>query len=106
MVSCPSFSVSQWPELNCVYLGCILIFLTSSAPNKRSLGATNGLAQLSASLMRTIGPAAAASLFSMSVEYNWLDGYGAYGIWITLCCIALCVAMQLPYEPWERENDS
>ena len=86
-------------------LGCILIFLTSSAPNKRSLGATNGLAQLSASIMRTIGPAAATSLFSISVQNNWLDGYGVYGVWIVVCCVALCVAVQLPYQPWDKHRD-
>lgn len=68
-----------------------------------TLGTINGLAQLSASAMRTIGPAAASALFSRSVERGWApDGYGVYAVWITLCVGACGVAGFLPRVTWDR----
>ncbi|KAH8993671.1 hypothetical protein EDB83DRAFT_1032354 [Lactarius deliciosus] len=40
----------------------IFMYIASAAPNKRSLGATNGLAQTMVSIQRTIGPAAAVAI--------------------------------------------
>ncbi|OCH95370.1 MFS general substrate transporter [Obba rivulosa] len=84
--------------------GCIFMFITSSAPNKRSLGATNGIAQLAASIIRAIGPAAATSLFSLSVEHNWLGGYAVYGIFIVISTLLVLLAVPLPREAWEKRD--
>jgi hypothetical protein len=75
--------------------------VTSSAPNKRSLGATNGLAQTIASFARAIAPAAAAGMFSLSVEKNYLGGYAVYVFWILLACMTLLVAIRLPEKAWD-----
>ena len=81
--------------------GAIFIFVTSSAPNKRSLGSTNGLSQTLVSFARAIGPALATGMFSLSVEKNYLGGYAVYAILMLLACIALLVAARLPEKAWD-----
>ena len=76
--------------------GTICMYIASAAPNKRSLGATNGLAQMMVSIQRTIGPAAAASLFAFSLENNILGGNFAYIVLLATVWAGLGVAVQLP----------
>jgi hypothetical protein len=91
-------------EHSCLYTktGAIFIFVTSSAPNKRSLGATNGLSQTLVSSARAIAPAVATGMFSLSVENNYLGGYAVYVFWILLACMALLVAVKLPEKAWDE----
>jgi len=85
--------------------GCIFMYITSASPGKRSLGATNGLGQVAASVSRAIGPAASASLFAASLTHNWLGGYAVYLI-LTLGVLAsLFVANYLPNETWPIDDD-
>ncbi|KAF6743819.1 major facilitator superfamily transporter [Ephemerocybe angulata] len=84
--------------------GCIFMFVTASAPNKRSLGATNGLSQTTVSAARAIGPALSTSLYSFSIEYNVLGGYGVYAVLATLSLGALLLAVQLPHKLWGEED--
>lgn len=87
--------------------GCIFMFITSVAPNKQSLGATNGVGQVVASVMRAIGPASSTSLFALSVERNWFGGYGVFLILIIGTCLALFLADKLPADTkGEKEADS
>ncbi|KAH7923425.1 MFS general substrate transporter [Leucogyrophana mollusca] len=74
---------------------CILMFITSSAPNRRSLGATNGLAQTTASIARTIGPALSTSMFAYSVQHNLLGGYAVYVVMMILASLARLFASRL-----------
>ncbi|KJA16171.1 hypothetical protein HYPSUDRAFT_207236 [Hypholoma sublateritium FD-334 SS-4] len=93
--------------------GCIFIYVTESAPNRRSLGATNGLAQTTVSTARAIGPVLSTSLFSYSIRHNILSGYGVYFILTGLSSLALLLAAQLPVktraetkdEPEENNSD-
>jgi hypothetical protein len=90
----------------CVFfLGSIFMYVTASAPNKRSLGATNGLSQMSVSISRAIGPALSTSLFSYSVQHNILGGYAVYLPMIILSLLALILGMQLPEHVWEEKDD-
>ncbi len=82
------------------------MFITASAPNKASLGATNGLSQTVVSITRAIGPAFATSLFSLSVEKNILGGYGVYALFFILSILALFLAVQLPKEMWEDPDEN
>ncbi|KAH7928077.1 MFS general substrate transporter [Leucogyrophana mollusca] len=66
--------------------GCIFIFINDGAPSREALGATNGLAQTTASVMRAIAPSVASPLFSLSLEKNIANGTAVY--WI-LCAIIL-----------------
>ncbi|KAG2075426.1 MFS general substrate transporter [Suillus decipiens] len=76
--------------------GCILMFITAAAPNRRSLGATNGLAQMTASIVRAIGPAASTSMFAYSVQHKLMGGYAVYAFFIVMTVIALKIATKLP----------
>jgi hypothetical protein len=69
-------------------------------PNKRSLGATNGVAQTIISIQRTVGPAAAASLFAFSLENNVLRGNFVYVVLLAVVWVGLGVAVQLPNNMW------
>jgi hypothetical protein len=71
-------------------------------PSRSALGATTGLAQTVASVMRAIGPAAATSLFSLSVEHNLLGGTLVY---LVLCLVSAggtLTATLLPPMSWPR----
>jgi len=84
---------------------CIII---SAAPNKRSLGATNGLAQTAGLIPSIVGPAFGTSMFAFSVERNLLEGYAVYGILFFLSCIAVMLALRLPDQvatAWEGEEE-
>ncbi|EGO19011.1 hypothetical protein SERLADRAFT_443553 [Serpula lacrymans var. lacrymans S7.9] len=82
---------------------CILMFVTSSAPSKLSLGAINGLGQTTASVARAIGPAMSTSLFAVSIQYNILGGNGVYAFLLVLSCGALYLASRLPDELQDRD---
>ena len=84
--------------------GVIFMFITASAPNKRSLGATNGLAQMMVSISRAIGPAMSTSLFSFSVENNIFGGFGVYVLFAVLSVLALRLATRLPSKMWEHNE--
>lgn len=87
-------------------LGCVFIYIAASAPNKSTLGAVNGLAQVGVSIMRTVGPATANSLFSFSIERGYLGGYFVYVVLAAIVVISLVVADQLPNKVWRDEKES
>ncbi|KAF5342128.1 hypothetical protein D9611_001435 [Ephemerocybe angulata] len=79
--------------------GAIFIFINAASP-RESLGATNGLCQMTVSVMRAIGPAAANSLFSVSIERNLLGGWLVYYVLLAITCIALFIGTLLPRKLW------
>ncbi|KZT73184.1 MFS general substrate transporter [Daedalea quercina L-15889] len=85
--------------------GCVFMYITSSAPNRSSLGGTNGIGQLVAAFVRAIGPASATSLFAVSLERNWLGGGAVWLILIVVSCALWTVSIPLPRETWPREGD-
>ncbi|KAL0573238.1 hypothetical protein V5O48_008726 [Marasmius crinis-equi] len=85
--------------------GAIFMFVTSSAPNKNSLGATNGLSQTVVSIARAIGPAMATSLFSFSVQENILGGYGVYALFCALSVGGVLLGTQLPKRVWDDPEE-
>ncbi|KAF9480005.1 major facilitator superfamily multidrug-resistance, DHA1 sub-family [Pholiota conissans] len=76
--------------------GAIFIFISNASPNRASLGATNGLSQMSVSIMRAIGPAAANSLFSISIAKGYMGGYLVYYVLLSVVCVSLVIASMLP----------
>ncbi|CAE6444371.1 unnamed protein product [Rhizoctonia solani] len=68
---------------------CNMLLVNRSAPSRRSLGTVNGLAQMVASASRALGPAAATSLFAISVQKNLLGGSL---IWFVLAAIGMALA--------------
>jgi hypothetical protein len=85
--------------------GTICMYIASAAPNKRSLGATNGVAQTVVSIQRAVGPAAAASLFAFSLENNILGGNFAYIVLLATVWAGLGVAVQLPKTTWRYNEE-
>ncbi|KAI0833428.1 MFS general substrate transporter [Trametes gibbosa] len=85
--------------------GCCFMFVTSAAPSRKSLGATNGIAQLAASIVRAIGPAGSTSLFALSLNHNWLGGYGVYVIFTLISCAVMLVGLPLPRNSWQNDSD-
>ena len=84
------------------------MYVSSAAPNRRSLGATNGLAQTAVSIQRTVGPAAATALFAYSLENNvmGIGGNFAYAVLLLLVVVGLFAAVQLPSKTWRQgDND-
>ncbi|EPQ54003.1 MFS multidrug-resistance DHA1 sub-family [Gloeophyllum trabeum ATCC 11539] len=82
--------------------GCIFIYITASSPNKASIGATNGLCQMTVSVMRAIGPAGANSLFALSIDpaRHYLGGHLVYYVLEVLAFVSICVALLLPKQVW------
>ena len=86
--------------------GTIFMYVTASAPNKRSLGATNGLAQTTVSVARALGPAFSTSLFSFSLEQNILGGFGVYALLFVLSIGAVFLATRLPSKLWDEDDEA
>ncbi|KAH9954017.1 major facilitator superfamily domain-containing protein [Russula compacta] len=82
------------------FLRAMFMYISSSIPNKRSLGVAYGLVQTVASAQRAVGPAAVDWLFAFSLSNNVLGGNFAYVVLLCLVCIRLCVAVQLPRHTW------
>lgn len=76
--------------------GCVYMYITAASPNKRSLGATNGLAQTLASMGRIVTPAIASSLLSFSIQHHILWGYAAYVALVFLTIGGISLALRLP----------
>ena len=72
------------------------MYITAASPNKRSLGATNGLAQTLVSIGRILTPAIANSLLSFSIQHHILWGYATYMALIFLSVGGISLAYQLP----------
>lgn len=98
--TCPCYILTNQWNIHDSAIGCIFIYVTESAPNRRSLGATNGLAQTTVSTARAIGPLLSTSLYSFSVRNNIVGGYGAYFVLIGISLLALLLAAQLPARTW------
>ncbi|CAE6442038.1 unnamed protein product [Rhizoctonia solani] len=74
---------------------CVAIYVNSSAPSKDSLGTLNGISQTIISVIRAVGPAAATSLFALSVDKNILGGNFVYAVLLGMSCMGLCASRWL-----------
>lgn len=64
-----------------------MVLAKEGAPNPSSLGATNGLVQMSMCLARTISPAFSNSTFAVSVECKILGG----NLWVVILAGIACL---------------
>ena len=87
-------------------LGAVFVFIAAAAPNKASLGATNGLAQLSVSIVRAIGPALASSMYSLSIDedHHYMHGGLVYYVTVALSLGAIWMGSLLPKRPFKDSN--
>ncbi|KAF8826735.1 hypothetical protein HHX47_DHR5000890 [Lentinula edodes] len=74
------------------------MFVINGAPNQAALGTTNGLLQTAKTLSKTIAPVFAMSLFSISKEYNVLNGYLVYFFFIVVTLLGIMTVSKLPKE--------
>ncbi|KAI0261481.1 member of major facilitator superfamily multidrug-resistance, DHA1 sub-family [Gloeopeniophorella convolvens] len=81
--------------------GCVFIYISGAAPNRASLGATNGIAQLLVSITRAIGPAASTSLFSLSMAEGYLGGSMVYVVLLVIALGATLFGTKLPRKVWQ-----
>jgi len=101
--------------------GAIFIYVTAASPNKASLGATNGLSQVSCSykflerdgtdtlgnqmtvsIFRAIGPAIANSLYSISLAKGYMGGFMVYYVLMVIVFLSIWVGTFLPAKVWAR----
>ena len=81
------------------FSGVIFIYINASAPNRASIGATNGIAQMLVSFMRAIAPAAVNSAFSLSIQKHVMGGYFVYWLMVGMVGITLTMVCSLPRKP-------
>ncbi|KAI9001565.1 MFS general substrate transporter, partial [Trametes punicea] len=88
----------QWAAYVASYMtwGCIFIYISDAAPNKKALGITNGLAQTTASTVRAIAPALASSLFSVTLERHLAAGTLVYWVLCGITVAGLVASRWLP----------
>lgn len=86
--------------------GVTFIYISAAAPNKASIGATNGIAQMIVSVMRAVGPATVNSAFSLSIEKNIMGGYFAYWVMLAMVGLTLWVGSLLPRKLGNEKSDS
>ena len=79
--------------------GVTLIYVNSSAPNRASIGATNGIAQVFISAVRGIGPSAVNSAFALGIQRHVMGGYFAYWVMAGMAVVSLTVVSALPKRP-------
>ncbi|EIN04049.1 MFS general substrate transporter [Punctularia strigosozonata HHB-11173 SS5] len=84
--------------------GTIFVYVTHAAPSRRTLGAVNGIAQTTASVVRAVGPALSTSLFAFSVSHDLMGGYAVYVVLVAMAAAALVAAVQLPKNGWKEED--
>ncbi|KAH9027876.1 MFS general substrate transporter [Lactarius pseudohatsudake] len=82
----------------------VYLYISSAVPNKRSLGAANGLSQVATSIQSAVGPAAADWLFAFSLTHNVLGGNFAYVVLIGVVCVGLGLSTQLPRNTWAHRK--
>ncbi|KAG1781009.1 major facilitator superfamily domain-containing protein [Suillus placidus] len=100
-------SVWYLVALQIVLVGCTnfayvisFMYITAASPNRASVGATNGFAQVIVSVIRAVGPAAANSAFSISIEKQYLGGNLVYCVMAGMVCMAMGVGALLPRTMW------
>jgi len=82
----------------------VFMYISSAVPNKRLLGAANGLAQMAGSIQRMVGPAVADWLFAFTLTNNILGGNFAYVILVILVGVGQCIVAQLPRNVWTHRR--
>ena len=102
---CTSFTSVFQNDQSTVISGSIFICIAAASPDRRSIGATNGIVQMAVSITRTFGPAFANSLYSLSMEYNYMGGWLVWWALLIVCAIALACASFVPNEVWKRPGE-
>jgi hypothetical protein len=98
MTSC--LLAMQYRRANLGFTGCIFIYISAASPNRASLGATNGIAQLLVSIVRAVGPATTTTLFSLSLAEGYMGGGLVYVVLLAVSLVVVTFGTTLPPEVW------
>lgn len=82
---------------------CLVLFIRAAAPNRASLGVTNGIAQMVAAGARIIAPASAASVFSYSIQEGH-DAWLVYYFLTVIAFLAVGTSLLLPRDPGQWKD--
>ncbi|KAG2071959.1 hypothetical protein BDR04DRAFT_483176 [Suillus decipiens] len=82
----------------------MVLFIRASAPNRASIGATNGIIQLMGGGVRIVGPICGAAIFSYSM-HDGRDAWSAYYFFMTIGFLATGTSLFLPRDPCLLENE-
>ena len=86
--------------------GAIYIFIAAAAPNKASMGATNGFAQSLVCVVRAAGPFLVSLMYSLSIDedHHYMGGWLVYYVIAVLSLGAIWAGSLLPRHPWKDMN--
>ncbi|KAG2093751.1 major facilitator superfamily domain-containing protein [Suillus discolor] len=81
---------------------CMTLFIRAAAPNRASIRATNGIAQVAVAVARIVGPVSAALVFSYLLQQGH-DPWLIYYFLIVIAFLAVGTGLLLPRDPsvWE-----
>lgn len=78
-------------------LGCTQMFVLDAVPGRASIGAVIGLSQMTGSIVRTLAPTFASSLFSLSIQKRLIGGYFVYAVLVMISLSSMAMATLLPH---------
>ncbi|KAJ7198309.1 major facilitator superfamily domain-containing protein [Mycena pura] len=73
----------------------IQIYIVNSAPRPSALSSTNGIAQMTATILRALAPFLVSSLFAASLEWNVAGGYMVYIVLLCVVAMGICSSFLL-----------
>ncbi|KAJ7352343.1 major facilitator superfamily domain-containing protein [Mycena albidolilacea] len=73
------------------------LFIMDAAPSRASLGSVNGLSQMVGTVLRSLAPSFASSLFALSAEHNLVGGNLVYIVLVFAALGAARCAALLPH---------
>ncbi|KAJ7510504.1 major facilitator superfamily multidrug-resistance, DHA1 sub-family [Mycena galericulata] len=76
-----------------------MICLMDAAPSRASLGSVNGLAQMVGTVLRSLAPSFASSLFALSAKHHLAGGNMVYFVLIAMALGSARCSLLLPQKP-------
>ncbi|KIM53225.1 hypothetical protein SCLCIDRAFT_1223004 [Scleroderma citrinum Foug A] len=80
-------------------LSVSFVYVNSAAPNRTSIGAMTGFAQMVVSGMCGIGPSAINSAFALGIQKHVMGGHFAYWMMAGMAAVSLAIGAALPKRP-------
>jgi len=81
------------------HAGVAFVYVNSAAPNRASIGATTGFAQMVVSVVRAIGPSTINSAFALGIQKHVMGGHFAYWMMGGMTALSLVIVAALPKRP-------